>query len=210
MKRIALCLLSVCLLLSLTACQKHTSDKELMSIGLDLIATMNEMVHSDDYLALLGTSETQKMADAAKTEDGAKPAAVYRITMPSAEKLLESALYIDTEENDAWNRLSDNLKEQIKEKTGVSFLISHLNSYYGGLTQVAASSIYLATDYNDDIVVEEAVIFLYAFENGTPIAVTFTEYGQINGQFVFLEDATSLEAVQKVFEEYHCTVEQVK
>ena len=212
MKRIALCLLSLCLLLSLTACQKQTSDKELMSLGMDLIATMNEMVHSEDYQALLSinTTEAEKTAGVIRIEEGAAPTAVYRITKPSEEQLLRQTLYIDTEEGGRWSRLSDNLKEQIMNKASFGLMLSRLNSYHGGTTKLAAASLYQATDRNEDLVLDEDLLLLYTFADGTPIAVIFEKDGSIYGQFLFLEEDDSADFVRQVFEAVGCTVTQIK
>ena len=150
------------------------------------------------------------MAATIHIEESAEPNAVYRITKPSEEHLLRQTLYIDTEEGGRWSRLSDNLKEQIMNKASFGLMLSRLNAYHGGTTKLAAASLYQAIDRNEDLVLDEDLLLLYTFEDGTPIAVTFEKNGDVYGQFLFLEGNESADSVRQIFEAVGCTVTQIK
>jgi hypothetical protein len=68
---------------------------------------------------------------------------------------------------------------------------------------------YTAYDENKSINIKRTTVFLYIFEEGTPIAVTFSKSGGVNGQFVFLDGIESLSDVRTVFEPLDCSVKRV-
>ena len=209
MRKISLFFAAVFVLLSFSACgtfEKKSQAKNLYYVGLDTISIMEEMIQSEEYCEIMGSGaqffETAILAD---TNDYDSPIAVYSISMPDVNDLLEIA---SDHGADQWNSLSDNLKRQLQNRISFSTIISVINGQQGA-QRLAFSSVYTAFDRREDIKVDDTTIYLYVFEEGIPIAVTFSEYGAVTGQFVFLEDIDTLKKARDVFEEYNCSVTKV-
>jgi len=196
----------------LPACgSKHKDEKELSSqaelydTGMELISTMDEMLKSEEYKALFVSGNgLDSVIDTVNTDDYGSPVAVYRISMPEEKKLLKTMGY-----SDSWNKLSDNLKEQVKNRLSFSSIATIINGTFGGSEKLAFSSAFIASDKLDTLTLEEPTTFLYIFEKGTPIAITFNEYGAVTGQFIFIEDTDTLSKVKSIFRHYNCTVSEV-
>jgi hypothetical protein len=139
------------------------------------------------------------------TNDYDSPVAVYRITLPKSDKFVKITGSFD---EDRWNSLSPNLQKQIEHRFTFSAIANIINSAYGS-TNLAFSSLYTAYEENKSINIKRTTVFLYIFEEGTPIAVTFSKSGGVNGQFVFLDGIESLSDVRTVFEPLDCSVKKV-
>jgi hypothetical protein len=107
-----------------------------------------------------------------------------------------------------WAKLPENLKEQVENRMSFSMLVSLLNGQQGS-DVLAFSSMYTAADTDSRVRVTENTTLLYIFEKGTSIAVTFTEQGTMQGQFIFLPKTDSFEEVQTTFAQLGCTVTEV-
>lgn len=185
--------------------KKLTNDRQLYSMGLDVISVMDEMMQSDSYGEIMGASGVQDTLEMVDTNDYDSPLAVYSITMPDTEELLKLAINNDM---DLWQDLSEKLKEQVENRVSFSVLVSLLNGRSGS-KNIAFSSLYMAFVKNEKLKLKETKIFLYVFEEGTPIVVTFSESGTIQGQFLFLENVKTLSDVREVFEAFDCSVSRV-
>lgn len=194
-----------CVVFALTACGGYASESALLQAGQDLIAVMDEMVHSEDYAAMIGGNGFAAVRDEVMAGDYASPVAVYGISMPPAEDMLAA---LGGLEQDTWNSLSDTLKGQLENRVSFSNIVSILNAQAGS-EKVALASLYIAIEQADSLKAKESSVLLYVFEKGTPIAVIFTEYGGMQGQFLFLED-TAEEAISTVLGNYSCTVRRIK
>ena len=115
-------------------------------------------------------------------------------------------LFLNTESK-AWKELSESLKEQMRYRVSIASLISQINVKYGGPEAAAYSMAFFSTG-TDDIVLDQEKIFLYVFENGTPIAVYYRNSGA-TAHFLFLDKTDSAEDIQAVFAPYKCNVEKL-
>ena len=209
MKKFALIFLSLCFLLQFTACgeivKNEVSSKELYTIGTDLISVMNEMIQSEDYADIIGANDVEALIETVDTNDYASPVAVYCVSLPDITELFEIT---GNDDMNQWNNLSGNLQRQIENRVSFSTIVNIINSQQGS-QKITFSSLYTAFDKNENIKVDETTIYLYVFEEGTPIVITFSEDGGVSGQFVFLEDIDTLSNVRTALEEYKCTVTEV-
>lgn len=209
MKKIILFSLALLFLFSVSACatseDKESTERELYKIGLDLISVMDEMVGSAEYADIMATGSVNQLAASVDTNDYDSPVAVYRITLPKSDKFVKLAGNFD---EDRWNSLSKNLQKQIENRFTFSAIANIINSSFGS-TNLAFSSMYTAYEENKGINIKRTTVFLYIFEEGTPIAVTFSKSGGVNGQFVFLDGIESLSDARTVFEPLDCSVKRV-
>ena len=160
------------LVLSLCACggqnSNTTSSKTLLEHGLDVIATMDEMADSDEYINFYTASK--EMAEIVKDigkGDHSAPTAVYKIT-------------IAKEAMDAWDMLggleglSESLKTAMRQKAFGAALITQINAQNGATTLAAttvcsAGKTFVSTEEDGD------AIYLYVYENACPAAVSFVK-----------------------------------
>jgi len=200
MKRLLCLFAAFCLAVGLTACGS-TAESDLLDTGREMVAVMKEMLGSEAYAAMLGATTLGDLQEQVDTHDYDSPVAVYRIDPPDAETLLTYVGGTDATEH--WGDLSDTLKEQLKNRLSFSNIISVLNGRAGS-KQVAFASLYLATKQDASLKVERSVVYLFTFEEGTPIAVTFNE-GSVSGQFLFLE----AEEIPAALEAFNCNVSKI-
>ena len=211
MKKCILCLLAFSLLLSLSACKEadeadYASEKELYEEGLFLIETMSEMIQSEEYLKIYSADQNMSsLAESIDTGDYDNPIAIYRIEMPTTEEYFES---FSDSGKELWEELSPALQKQVENRITFATIASQINGQKGS-TPLAFSSIFIASEKNSDLILEEDTVFLYVFDEGTPISVTFTESGAMQGQFVFVEDIENLSDAKTAFKQYKCSVHRV-
>ena len=204
--------MALTLLLSLCACggeSTNTSEgKTLLNHGLDVIATMDEMADSDEYIKFYTASKD--MAEIVKKiskGDHSAPVAVYKIT-------------VSKEAIEAWDMLSgleglsENLKTAMRQKAFGAALITQINAQ-AGATTLAATSVctagktFVSAEGNGD------AIYLYVYENACPAAVSFMR-GEDNsvaatGTFLLNDgfDASTPEALDEFFGEIGAVIESV-
>lgn len=215
-RRLFCCVLAFCCLVPLLAscnCEtkeqedKKSTDNELYTAGLKLISTINDMIQSDAYAEILGVKDFNEAREAVNTNDYDSPVSVYRISSPKPSHLINSNSSLDS---NLMEELPENLKEQIEKRFTIATVISVINTQMAGTEKVALSSAYCASDTSDEICIEDTEVFLYTFKRGTPIIITFSKYGSLQGQFVFLENFDTLSEVKDVFEKFGCTVKRVE
>ena len=102
-----------------------------------------------------------------------------------------------------------NLKEQLDHRVSFSSIISSINAQSGTNT-IALCSLLTATKYDKDVELDKSIAYLDVFEEGIPIAVTFTKSGYANGQFLLLNDSNSYEDISEIFNRYSCKVNKIK
>lgn len=159
---------SFCMLLAalvlLTACGQNTPQPSLYDRGMETIALLDEAIRCEAYLDMLSASENLRVyIDDAASGDYSTPAAVYAVSFAADPLLLEPEVSSDLPE-----ALSDLVRHRM-----IATVTTQINAY-GGMEFLAASSMctvgktFVSTDFAEDI------IYLYVFEQGVPVAVTFT------------------------------------
>ena len=218
LKKLISLLISACMLFCLVGCDngtqsnniessitKTSSKNDLYSMGLEITKIMNEMVQSEEFASIMGVSDFSDVIKIVDTNDYDSPIAIYSIEMPKIKDLF--ALF-NVSEMDVWSSLSNNLQKQLENRINFGSIISIINSQHGS-SELAFSSSYIASDYFDTLNVDKQIIYLYVFEKGTPIVVTFSKKGYVSGQFLFSSNMNSLSDVRSVFEPYQCAVDSV-
>ncbi len=173
-----------------------SSTKSLYRHGMDVVALMDEMLRNDFYLkAMSGSSDIQAKADELARGNYTNPKAVYQITplpFTSLMVLLEGKV-------DGLGELSPTLLEHLDTKSAPA-LLNRLNAMDGALT-LATTSVYTAGKTFVSGMVTENIIYLYTFEEGYPIAITFTkgEGGAVSATGTFLmTDTISTESLEEL------------
>lgn len=207
-------ILALALLSSLTACS-NAVDSEGLSLelhGMDVVRMMEELVKSEFYgNAMSGSSEIHAVAAAAAAGNYDECKAVYKITVPALQSLLETA----GDEKVSMEGFSEELMQHL-ENRNVSAVMSQINALDGAYA-VAAASMYTAskTFVSDELT--NSMIYLYEFENGAPVAVTFLKGEDntvsANGQFMLKKDfpIDSAEGILGLLDGMYpgCTVELI-
>ena len=180
----------------LTSC---AGGKSPVEHGMEVVGLMDELVGNHDYLsALSGNSEVLEIAAELDAGSYETYRSVYRI-IPDADRIRESLGLADVTMSDGLRTYFDN--------GALASVITKINAAQG-LNETVASSVCTAGRKFVCKDIAEHCIYLYTFENGTPIAVVFGkgDDGAVSasGYFILDEDADlrSLEDVQKLFEEY--------
>ena len=194
---------SICILLIMTMFAGIAgfaqAEPDYYHIGLEVTSVMSEIAGSETYLSLYGTPDTwSDIREAVNTGDYDKPVAVYAVTLDNPEAYLKIMIDKDPDSSSQWNSLSDNLQEQLLNKIGVTTICSIVNGQ-AGASSISFASVAQAFIKNSDLTEENNVSYLYLFEKGTPILVTFG-YHTATGMFVFIpaesrESSDSLKAV---------------
>lgn len=209
MKKISIVILVFLLTLAMTACGKSYNshnEEALFDLGLEVTKTMQEMVYSDEYISLYAIIKFEDEIVRFQATDYDLPIAVYSVEIPSAKDVLSK---LGSENIDDYDKLSDNLKEQLDHRVSFSSIISSINAQSGTNT-MALCSLLTATKYDKDIELDKSISYLYIFEKGIPIAVTFTKSGYANGQFLLLSDKKSYDDISEIFNKYSCKVDKIK
>ncbi|MBR3999627.1 MAG: hypothetical protein IKI93_14955 [Clostridia bacterium] len=180
----------------LTSC---AGGKSPVEHGMEVVGLMDELVGNRDYLsALSGNSEVLEIAAELDAGSYETYRSVYRI-IPDADRIRESLGLADVTMSDGLRTYFDN--------GALASVITKINAAQG-LNETVAASVCTAGRKFVCRDITEHCIYLYTFENGTPIAVVFGkgDDGAVSasGYFILDEDADlrSLEDVQKLFEEY--------
>ena len=209
MKKFSIVIFALLLTFAMSACNKsdNSYDQEaLFDLGIEVAKTMQEMVYTDEYLSFYTSVGFKDEIVEFQATDYNAPIAVYSIEIPSSKDILSK---LGSENIEAYDKLSDNLKEQFDYRVSFSSIISSINAQRGANT-LALCSLLTATKHNKNIELDKNIAYLYVFEKGVPVAVTFTESGYANGQFLLLGDAKSYEDISEMFNNYSCEVEKIK
>ena len=152
----------ICILLMLfTSCSGGIGDKLLNDQGKQVVSLMAEMVKSDKYKHIYAISTYDEVIDRLREGDYSTIASVYELSVPITELL---GAYID-------NALSPELSKHVSGVAYSSFA-SRLNMASGN-NALAASSLFAAQTSFFHLVSNDHKIYLYTFQRGYPIAVTF-------------------------------------
>lgn len=209
MKKIFVLVLTFLLVVTMTACgkgSKSNHEEALLDLGIEVTKTMQEMVYAEEYISIYASNAFADEIVQFQAADYDSPIAVYSVEGPSTKEIL---LKLGSGNIDAYDKLSDNLKEQLDHRASFTSVISSINAQKG-TDVMALCSLLTATKYDRDVELDKSITYVYIFEEGVPIAVTFTESGYANGQFFMLGNNTSYEDISKVFNNYSCRVNKVK
>lgn len=209
--RLAAVILSAAMLTGLAACgdaPAKAEEKSLYDHGLEMIALLDEMAGSEEYLSLFSSSEelTAILTEAANG-DFSKPQAVYKLSGGG-----DRVMYM-SDEIEAFNALSDTLKENVRSRL-FSALVTKINAQAGSMV-LAASSICTAGKTFVSSELTENMTYIYVFENAVPAAVTFTmgEDGAVSASAAFiLHDGIdiSVEGLSGFLGEFGLKLEEVE
>lgn len=170
----------------LSGCGKEGKETEELSFydrGLEIVQMMWELTSSQEYRSVMtDNEELQTMIEDIGSGDYSVPEAVYSISVSRED--LEGLASMTGEET--WNSMSEEMKEFMMRRIFASFA-SQINGI-GGATKLAASSICAVEKTFVNETAEEDMIYLYTFQNGIPIAVTFLigEDHAVNGNGMFV------------------------
>lgn len=196
-------LLLALLMLGLTACGSETS---LYTHGLDVVQMLSEMAQSEECIGLYtADSAIGSLVQEIGEQDHWAPKAVYAISV--TDENLSAMAELEGME------LSEELETYLKQRT-LSALIPQINAQ-SGVEALAAASICTAGKTFVSKDTEENVIYIYAYENAVPAAVTFTvgEDGAVsaNGVFIMNESFTcgSAEEIKDFFSDISVEVTEI-
>lgn len=186
-KKIAALLLAACLTAGAgtgaCAAKEDLEAPSLYDRGLEVVQVLAEMAQSEEWVdGLTGDSEISSIVQEA-AGDYAAPKAVYSLSVTDEE--LERLAAINELEG-----ASEEIKAFLMQRMLVS-LITRTNSLDGPKNLAAASICTYARTFVDEGA-EGDVIYLYAYEDAAPVAVTFT-LGEdhtvtASGAFVLCDD----------------------
>lgn len=169
MKRKLFAGLLICILLVTLITSCNETAKPLVECGEEVISLMAEMLESEDYKSLYNLSaEHDETISKLREGNYSKSITVYELVIPE-EELFDKTV---NKEN-----LSEDLYKYICSSAYVSFA-SRINiASDAGVEALSATTVFTAqksfTNKNMDI----NKIYLYVFENGCPVAVTFVSDG---------------------------------
>ena len=209
MKKKFIVILTVIMILSLTACGTKKEQVSIYEQGLEVVALMDEMVDSQSYVQMFtGNMQISEVIQSNTSGDYSEPLVVYEVVLKN-DNFLGLLGNDETQES-----MSDELKEIINKKINAS-VITQLNAY-GGSENLAASTICTAGISFVNNEVKEDIIYIYVYENTAPVAVMFLQEGNdivsANGTFMFGEEFINLteEGISELFEGLYKTVRKVE
>ena len=165
-KLFAVLLACVLLLTLFTSCNENP--KSLTECGEDVISLMAEMLESEDYKSLYNLPAAyDDQVNRLREGNYLKSIAVYELLV-SEEELLDKTIDKDG--------LSKELYEYICSSAYVSFT-SRINQA-SGVEGTTVSTVFTAQKSYANKDIDTNRIYLYVFENGCPIAVTFVADGK--------------------------------
>lgn len=205
-KLLAACLASV-MLLSACGTPAETETRSLYEHGLDIVSMLNEIVESDEYVSVYSASEDiLSIINSIEEGDHTAPNAVYQLMIPE-----ESLLALS--EVEAMPNLSDELRAFLTGRVQAS-VINIANSRNGANTLAATSICTVGKTFVSSEITGNT-IYLYTFENASPVAVSFTvgedSTVSASGTFLLSEDlnADSPDSIREFFSELTLDVEVV-
>lgn len=170
MKRRLFSLLLACILLMALFVSCNGKSKTLTEYGEDVISLMVEMLESEDYISLYNLPDTyDDEINSLREGDYSKSIAVYELLVPEEE--LTKSIGLDVKKS-----LSKELYEQLRSSAYASFA-SRINGI-SGLTVMAVSSVFTVQKNYTNKDIDTNAIYLFVFENGCPIVVTFATNGE--------------------------------
>ena len=210
MKKAFAFVLVLVIILGLAACgavKEVQESKSLYAHGLDVVSMLSEMTRSESFIGIYTpNSEIKDIILALGEHPYDTPAAVYAITIP--EDVLMGMAELSN-----LGDASEELKSYLTQRVMAS-LMSQINAM-SGVENLAASSVCTVGKTFVSESATENVIYIYAYEDTAPVAVTFTlgedHTVSASGTFIFYDGFTcgSAEEIQSVFSDIAVNVREV-
>lgn len=190
------------MLLLLTGC--NTSSTTLYNYGIEMTTLMEEMVKNENFKNSITYDLSSFIAN-----DYDTPTNVYKISVPTSLEIIHE----NNEIYELWDKLPDNLKEQIENKfsfyTIISLIISseneNINDSYFSISWYAKKT------FNGNI--DKSIAYLYTFETGKPIIVIFeNDNNKISATSFFIpsKSLNTLSNIREIFKKYNCNVNKLE
>ncbi len=205
MKKLAFLLALVMISVAIVSCSSYSSENYLYSLGIEVAGTMKKLIRSDEYAEIYGIGDMEDIKSFAESLDLSgldEPDDVYKVTLPEPEKLYESFF-----DGDDWDELDEVVRTQLENMMNAQSVISKINTQKSGTSAIVVASVYNTIVKDEKLSLEKPVTYLYVYESGTVIAVTFGEHGTAQGQFIFTDDP---DEIDDEFEDFDCEVEKLK
>lgn len=206
----AVIILALAMALSFSACgsnKDHAETKSLYAQGLEVVQLMAEMTNTEAYIDIhTGDSAIKDIIQSISNGDYSAPKAVYAISITD-ENLTAMA------ELGNLDNASEELKSVLMQRV-LGSLIPQINGM-SGVENLAASSVCTVSKTFVDENATENAIYLYTYENATPVAVTFTvgedQAVSASGVFVMYDGFTcgSADEIKSFFSDITVEVKEV-
>ena len=200
---IACCSLLCILSLFLTGCT--TSEHQLYKYGLQICLDMENMVKNEDIRNFYQDDISDLEPFIANDYD--TPIAVYKIGLPTIDETLK-ILLLDRYEQ--FEKLPEYWKEHLEYSANITTLQLNIAMLEADTINFYTISNYYLTKQLEGKTIEPQA-FLYTFETGTPIMITFQQYNDkilATSMFIASDKLNSLSNVREVFAKYSCTIEK--
>ena len=180
MKRVIILVITLCLIIlsssALFGCGSKATDDKLIKAGLESAAFMKEAVCSETYRNLMRSTidiEPDKI-EVVSNEDVSNVKAVYEINM-DPETVLKVVLRLNDDKFNEYEDLSDHLQEKLISSAYTS-LPSLINSRISDLSLSVVTFTGLFSNRDTFVCksLKETRIFVFVFESGYPIWITYT------------------------------------
>ena len=190
-----LCALTVLAALCGTASCEQTGP-DLYHIGLEVTGLMGEIAGNEAYLSAFGRPETwTEVREAADTGDYDQPTAVYSVRLEDAEGYVREMFAADDETRELWENLPEELTQQLLYRVTPATFCNMANAR-AGTASISFASAATAVIRNSELTGDETASYLYTFDKGIPILVSFGYHGA-SGMFVFIpKEAQNLEGIR--------------
>ena len=196
------CILLICIAAASGICFAEDVP-DYYRIGLDVTATLNEMLQDRNYLEIFytGDSVLNLLQTELNTGDYDSPTAVYRLKQKEPQEWIFQI--IPGSELEKLNALSPALQEQLWNRMrGASYIANIINSKKG-TDILALSAVFKVLLNKPELDIEQTEYFLFVFEKGLPVLVTYSHH-YASGMILALEhtETESADALLAVFQPY--------
>lgn len=184
-----ICILLFTVLLFCTACAAfgEAAEPDYYRVGLKVAGLLSEITDSEAYLSLLTRPEMfREVREQINTHDYDRPVAVYSIRLSDPEAIMKEMLRDNPESLEAFESLSPALQEQFLGYMSIQSLCAAVNGRMG-TEYLAFLSVATSRIRDDTLTGEASGCYLYLFEKGTPIMVSFG-YRGASGQFLLIPE----------------------
>ena len=164
MKKLLCMVCAVVLMLGLAGCGK--TEASAYDRGLETVGLLAEAMGSQAYLDMMSANASlREIIKQAAKGDYSAPKAAFALSFPDEGMYLFSGVLEPAE-------VPDTLTDLVNHRL-ISAIIPQINAI-GGAEILAASTVCTVSKTFVSTAIQEDMIYLYLFETGCPVAVTFT------------------------------------